>query len=153
MTELLSFNSEANDYDLAPSSRRIAFSIHGEIFTAPVEEGDLKQVTDGPARDRNVSYSPDGKWISYISDQSGREELYVVPVDGSAPAQQVTDIDALKSGYNWSPDSKEIVFASSDNNLRKLTVATAASAIRSGRRTESGSPIRNQTFRARRTFI
>jgi tricorn protease len=124
MTELLSFNSEANDYDLAPSSRRIAFSIHGEIFTAPVEEGDLKQVTDGPARDRNVSYSPDGKWISYISDQSGREELYVVPVDGSAPEQQVTDIDALKSGYNWSPDSKEIVFASSDNNLRKLTVAT-----------------------------
>ncbi|HEU4875594.1 MAG TPA: hypothetical protein VFT44_20965, partial [Pyrinomonadaceae bacterium] len=124
MTELVSFNSEANDYDLAPSSRRIAFSIHGEIFTAPVEEGDLKQVTDGPARDRNVSYSPDGKWISYISDQSGREELYVVPVDGSAPAQQVTDIDALKSGYNWSPDSKEIAFASSDNKLRKLTVAT-----------------------------
>ena len=124
MTELQSFNSEADDYDLAPSSRRIAFSIHGEIFTAPVEEGDLKQVTDGPARDRNVSYSPDGKWISYISDKSGREELYVVPVDGSAPAQQVTDIDALKSGYNWSPDSKEIAFASSDNNLRKLTVAT-----------------------------
>jgi len=124
MTELQSFNSQADDYDLAPSSRRIAFSIHGEIFTAPVEEGDLKQVTEGPARDRNVSYSPDGKWISYISDKSGREELYVVPVDGSAPAQQVTDIDALKSGYNWSPDSKEIAFASSDNNLRKLTVAT-----------------------------
>ncbi len=124
MTELQSFNSEADDYDLAPSSRRIAFSIHGEIFTAPVEEGDLKQVTDGPARDRNVGYSPDGKWISYISDKSGREELYVVPVDGSAPAQQVTDIDALKFGYNWSPDSKEIAFAASDNNLRKLTVAT-----------------------------
>ena len=124
MTEFQSFNSEADDYDLAPSSRRIAFSIHGEIFTAPVEEGDLKQVTDGPARDRSVSYSPDGKWISYVSDKSGREELYVVPVDGSAPAQQVTDIDALKFGYNWSPDSKEIAFAASDNNLRKLTVAT-----------------------------
>ncbi|HEX5886242.1 MAG TPA: PDZ domain-containing protein, partial [Pyrinomonadaceae bacterium] len=124
MTEMQSFNSEADDYDLAPSSRRIAISIHGEIFTAPVEEGDLKQLTDGPARDRNVAYSPDGKWLSYVSDQSGREELYVVPVDGSAPAQQVTDIDALKLGYNWSPDSKEIAFAASDNNLRKLTVAT-----------------------------
>ncbi|HEX7332262.1 MAG TPA: S41 family peptidase [Pyrinomonadaceae bacterium] len=124
MSEFQSFNSQADDYDLAPSSRRIAFSIHGEIFTAPVEEGDLKQVTDGPARDRGVSYSPDGKWISYVSDKSGREELYVVPVDGSAPAQQVTDIDALKLGYNWSPDSKEIAFAASDNNLRKLTVAT-----------------------------
>lgn len=124
MTEMQPFNSEADDYDLAPSSRRVAISIHGEIFTAPVEEGDIKQVTDGAARDRNVAYSPDGKWLSYISDQSGREELFVVPVDGSAPAQQVTDIDALKFGYNWSPDSKEIAFAASDNNLRKLTVAT-----------------------------
>ena len=124
MAELQPFNSQADDYDLAPSSRRIAFSIHGEIFTAPVEEGDLKQLTDGAARDRAVAYSPDGKWLSYISDQSGREELYVVPIDASAPAQQLTDIDALKFGYNWSPDSKEIAFASSDNNLRKLTVAT-----------------------------
>ena len=124
LSEAQSFSSQADDYDLAPSSRRVAFSIHGEIFTAPVEEGDLKQLTDGAARDRGVAYSPDGKWISYISDQSGREELWVVPVDGSAPAQQVTDIDALKFGYNWSPDSKEIAFASSDNNLRKLTVAS-----------------------------
>lgn len=124
LSEIRSFNSQADDYDLAPSSRRIAISIHGEIFTAPVEEGDLKQITEGSARDRNVGYSPDGKWLSYVSDQSGREELFVVPVDGSAPAQQVTDIDALKLGYNWSPDSKEIAFAASDDKLRQLVVAT-----------------------------
>ena len=124
MTELESFNSQADDYDLAPNSRHIAFSIHGEIFTAPVDEGDIKQITDGPARDQGVSYSPDGKWLGYVSDQSGREELYVVPVDGSAPAQQITDIDALKLSANWSPDSKEIAFASSDDKLRKVTVAT-----------------------------
>jgi tricorn protease len=123
-TELMSFNSQADDYDLAPNSRHVVFSIHGEVFTAPVEEGDLKQLTDSPARDRSVDYSPDGKWIAYISDQSGREELYVVPVDGSAPPQQLTDIDALKFGYNWSPDSKEIAFATSDDKLRKLTVTT-----------------------------
>lgn len=124
ISEMETFNSQADDYDLAPSSRRVAISIHGEIFTAPVDEGDLKQLTDSPARDRAVSYSPDGKSLAYISDQSGREELYVVPVDGSAPAQKLTDIDALKQGYNWSPDSKEIAFASSDDKLRKLTVAT-----------------------------
>jgi tricorn protease len=129
LSEVQSFNSQADDYDLAPSSRRIAVSIHGEIFTAPVEEGDLKQVTDSAARDRNVAYSPDGKWLSYVSDQSGREELFVVPVDGSTPAQQVTDIDALKFGYNWSPDSKEIAFAASDDKLRKLVVASRQVAI------------------------
>lgn len=124
LSEVQTFNSQADDYDLAPNSRRIVVSTHGEIFTAPVEEGDLKQITDGAARDRNVSYSPDGKWLSYVSDQSGREELFVVPVDGSAPATQITDIDALKNAYNWSPDSKEIAFASSDDKLRKLVVAT-----------------------------
>src|SRR6185295_4714862 len=124
LSDVQSFNSQADDYDLAPNSRRVAISIHGEIFTAPVEEGDLKQITDGAARDRNVTYSPDGKWLSYVSDQSGREELFVAPVDGSAPATQVTDIDALKNAYNWSPDSKEIAFASSDDKLRKLAVAT-----------------------------
>jgi len=124
LSETMSFNSQADDYDLAPSSRRIAFSIHGEIFSAPVEEGDLKQLTDGAARDRLVQYSPDGKSLAYVSDQSGREEIWVTAVDGSTPAQQLTDIDALKQNYNWSPDSKEIAFASSDDKLRKLTVAT-----------------------------
>src|SRR6185436_16308575 len=123
LTDLQSFNSQADDYDLAPSSRRIAFSIHGEIFTAPVEEGDLKQLTDGAARDRMVQYSPDGKSVAYVSDQSGREEIWVVPIDGSAPAQKLTDIDALKQGYNWSPDSKEIAFSASDDKLRRLNVA------------------------------
>ena len=124
LSEMQSFSSQADDYDLAPSSRRIAFSIHGEIFTAPIDEGDLRQVTEGSARERSVGYSPDGKWLSYISDASGREEIYVVPVDSSAAPQQLTNIDALKLSYNWSPDSRDIAFTASDSKLRKLTVAT-----------------------------
>ena len=83
LSEVQTFSSQADDYDLAPSSRRVAFSIHGEIFTAPVEEGDLKQVTEGPARDRAVSYSPDGKSLAFVSDRSGRERLYVTSVEAA----------------------------------------------------------------------
>jgi tricorn protease len=129
LSEMQSFSSQADDFDLAPSSRRIVFSIHGEIFTAPVEEGDLKQVTESSARDRSVGYSPDGKWLSYISDQSGREEIFVVAVDGSGQAQQLTDLDALKQSYTWSPDSKTIAFVSSDDKLRTLNVATKQIAV------------------------
>jgi tricorn protease len=124
MTEMMSFASQADDYDLAPSARRIVFSIHGEVFTAPVEEGDIKQITESTSRDRFVSYSPDGKTLAFVSDQSGREEIYVVPVNGTQQPQQLTEIDALKFAYNWSPDSKEIAFTSSDDKLRKITVAT-----------------------------
>ncbi len=124
LNEVQSFNSQSDDFDLAPSSRRVAFSIHGEIFTAPVEEGDLKQLTDGAARDRGVSYAPDGKSIAYISDRSGREEIYVTATDGTGEARQITDIDTLKLGYRWSLDSKEIAFTTSDGKMRKVDVAS-----------------------------
>ncbi|HWN08875.1 MAG TPA: S41 family peptidase [Pyrinomonadaceae bacterium] len=124
LSEVQSFNSQADDFDLAPSSRRVAFSIHGEVFTAPVEEGDLKQLTEGAARDRGVSYAPDGKSIAYISDRSGREEIYVTATDGTGEARQITDIDTLKLGYRWSPDSKEVAFTTSDGKMRKVDVAT-----------------------------
>ncbi len=118
------FNSEADEYELSPNSRHIIVSVHGQIFTVPVEEGDIKQITDSPARDRFVSYSPDSKSLGFISDRSGREELYVVAVDGAGEPQKLTDIDALKLGYNWSPDSKEIAFTSSDSKLRKVNVGS-----------------------------
>lgn len=123
-SEVRTFASQADDYDLAPSANHVAFSIHGEIFTAPVEDGDLRQITDSAARDRNVSYSPDGKSLAFVSDKSGREELFVINSDGSGEAKQLTDIDTLKNGYNWSPDSKEIAFATSDGYLRKVDVAS-----------------------------
>jgi len=119
LTEVRTFNSRVDDYDLAPSGRRIAFSIHGEIFTAPTEEGDAVQITDNPARDRQPRYSPDGKQIAYVSDRSGREEIYITAVDGSDEPHRVTDIDTLKFSFRWSPDSKAIAFVTSDDRLMR----------------------------------
>jgi tricorn protease len=124
MSEISEFNSQLDDYDLAPSGRRIVFSIHGEVFTAPVEEGDLRQITDSPWRDRDPQYSPDGKWIAFVSDRSGREEYYLIASDGTGEPQKITDLDVLKSSLSWSPDSKEIAYTSSDSKLRKYNVET-----------------------------
>lgn len=122
LTEVRSLN-RLDDYDLAPSGARIVFSTHGEIFSAPVEDGDLLQITDSPARDKDPDYSPDGKWIAFVSDRSGREEMYLIPAGGGAP-EKITDQDNLKSGFEWSPDSKEIAFLTSDAKLLKYTIAT-----------------------------
>ncbi|HEY2931430.1 MAG TPA: S41 family peptidase [Acidobacteriota bacterium] len=122
LTEVRDFVSELDDYDLSPAVRRIVLSTHGEIFTAPVEEGDLRQITEGPARDKDPQYSPDGKWIAYVSDRSGREEIYLSASDGAGEPQKITDLDALKFSFAWSPQSKEVAFTSSDLKLRRYNL-------------------------------
>ena len=118
LTEFRDFNSTVDDFDAAPDGKRVVFSVHGEIFTAPTEEGgELRQLTDGAPRDRDVQYSPDGKSIAFISDQTGREEIHVIAADGAGPAKRVTDVDSLKTSWSWSPDSKSIAFVTSDRKL------------------------------------
>ncbi|HXI92697.1 MAG TPA: S41 family peptidase [Blastocatellia bacterium] len=142
LAEVRDFNSQADDYDVAPSGRRIAFSIHGEIFTAPTEEGDLRQITDSPARDKEPLYSPDGKSIAFISDRSGREEIYITAADGTGEPQKITDLDTLKFSFAWSPNSKEIAFTASDSKLRKYSVDTKqTSELSSSKHGNIGAPV------------
>ncbi len=120
LTEFRDFRSTVNDYDLAPDGRRIALSVHGELFSVPTDEeggDDLRQFTEGAARDRDVRVAPDGKSVAYVSDQSGREEIHAIAADGSGPARKLTDIDALKSSVVWSPDGKSLAFTTSDRKL------------------------------------
>ena len=142
LAEVRDFNSQADDYDLAPSGRRIVISIHGELFTAPSDEGDLRQITDSPARDKEPLYSPDGKSVAFISDRSGREEIYIIAVDGVGEAQKITDLDTLKFSFAWSPSSKELAFTGSDNKLRKYSVDTKqTSELSSSKYGNIGSPV------------
>jgi tricorn protease len=126
--EVRTFNSEADDYSLEPAGRRVAIAVYGEIFTAPTGEGDLVQITDGPARDQNPVYSPDGKRIAFVSDASGREEIYIASTDGAGKPEKITDVDALKLSFAWSPDSKSIAYVSSDAKLRRYDFDTKRTA-------------------------
>ena len=48
LVEWRDFNSQVDDFDAAPDGKRIAFSIHGEIFTAPVDDAGAQRLQDGP---------------------------------------------------------------------------------------------------------
>jgi tricorn protease len=122
---LMNVGGQVSGYDLSPKGERALFTARGDIFTAPIEKGVVRNLTKSSgAHDKSPDWSPDGRRIVYISDATGEEELWAVNQDGSAKAEQLTTgHHAMLYRPAWSPDSKKIAFSDKDGKLFVLTVA------------------------------
>ena len=100
-------------FGLSPSGKRAVLGARGELFTVPAEKGDVRNLTVTPgARERDPAWSPDGKWIAFLSDASGEYELHVIGSDGRTPDRQVTKGGStFRFAPRWSPDSKKLAFS------------------------------------------
>ncbi|MCF8297579.1 MAG: PDZ domain-containing protein [Saprospiraceae bacterium] len=110
--------------DLSPNAERLVFSARGDIFTVPAKSGITRNLTEtSGAHDRNSIWSPDGKYIAYISDVSGEYEIYIINQDGSEKAIQLTkNADTYKYSISWSPDSKKILWNDKKNRLQYVEI-------------------------------
>ena len=117
------------DYEISPDGSRALFGARGEIFTVPAKYGNARNLTNTSGiQERASAWSPDGKWIAYISDASGEDEIYIMPQDGSSPAKQLTHgADTYKFGVLWSPDSRKLLW--SDKKLRLQYVDVASGEV------------------------
>src|SRR5262249_5177702 len=79
--ELINTTSEPDTFTLSPSGQRAATSAHGEIFTIATEHGDASRVTRSYSRETQPVWSPDGKSVAYVSDQGGRDSVWVSSAD------------------------------------------------------------------------
>jgi tricorn protease len=105
---------------LSPSGKRVLFEAHGEILSVPAEKGDTRNLTRTPGvADRDPSWSPDGKWVAWFSDESGEYALHVRAPDGLGPVRKIGLGQPPSFFYTprWSPDSKRIAFADKRMNL------------------------------------
>jgi tricorn protease len=110
-------------FDISPNAVRIAFEARGEVYTAPAEHGDVRNLTESSgSRDSSPSWSPDGKWIAYVSDKSGDEEIYLIDQLGKAEEKKLTSSGHFKGGLLWSPESDELLFTTNDNALYLLDI-------------------------------
>lgn len=109
--DYLASDGRADGFSPSPQGDRMAVDFHGEIVLVPTEEGigELRQVTSSPWRDRYESFSPDGKLLAYVSDESLEEEIWLYSLETGA-RRKLTAIAAPKSGLVWSRDSKQIAF-------------------------------------------
>lgn len=125
MTDYIRVNSQAEEFTLSPNGEYAAVATRGEIFIVPTdpEKGEKTQVTDDKSRDKNFAYSPDGKYLSYVSDRSGDEEIWLYNIE-ERTSRQLTKHASTKARYLWAEDSKKIVWVAA-NTLFITDVETA----------------------------
>ncbi len=114
------------DVTPAPDGARVAVTARGDVFTVPAQHGPTRNLTRTPGvHERDAVWSPDGKWVAYLSDASGEFELHLRAQDGSGEEIQLTD-DATAYSFapQWSPDSKKLLWADRTQRLRVLDVDT-----------------------------
>jgi tricorn protease len=118
---LRTVQGEADAFHLSPSTKRAAISVRGEIFTVATDRGEVQRVSETPWREQSPRWSPDGKFIAFISDRTGREEIWIADERGQNE-RQLSDLDADKSAPVWAPDSKSLLWAASDRTLRRTAI-------------------------------
>jgi Tol biopolymer transport system component len=121
----------------APDGSAIIYRTTGvktrsDIWMLPLQ-GDTRPapLVATPAAETGAAVSPDGRWLSYLSDESGRSELFVIPFPGGGAKRQISSGGAL-SGM-WMGDGREIAYVTPAYKVVAVPVAASGSLIEIGR--------------------
>ncbi|HEV2202822.1 MAG TPA: protein kinase [Bryobacteraceae bacterium] len=118
--ELLLAGNRGDKLGMAPSSwssdgRYLLFTnIDGGniVYALPLmgkpEERKPIPYLQSPFRKKNAKFSPDGKWVAYVSNESGRDEVYIQAFPPSGGKWQVSNNEGDEP--HWRGDGKELFF-------------------------------------------
>jgi hypothetical protein len=104
-----------------------------DIWVVPMKEPRVPRVwLKTRFVERGGQFSPDGRFVAYQSNESGRFEIYVRPFDatGPAPTRQWSISSAGGISPRWSPDGKELYYIAPDATLMAVTFTVAGGDMR-----------------------
>ena len=110
------------------SATQIAFAYANNVWVVDRAGGAARRLTSFQGETSNPKFSPDGKWVAYTGDESGRPQVYVVPFPGPGGKWQVS---AAGGSYpRWKGDGRELFFLSPDGKMMSVVVDGTADAFR-----------------------
>ena len=128
---LFSLNVSADTYIAFSSNRTGNF----DIYVMDIYGHNLRNLTNHPAYDGDVTWAPNGESFAFVSNRDGHRDIYIMDVDGTQ-VRRLTNHPEEATQPNWSPDGHWIVFTSdresrenydiykinvNGRNLRRLT--------------------------------
>ncbi len=131
-TEIKDVSGNVTALALSPDGARAVVSARGEVFILPAAgKGVTKNISNTPgSNDRSADWSPDGKYIAWIGDQTGETEVYLYDVEkGGSPVQLTKNNDSYIRSLTWSPDSKHILYGDRKNRLVQVDPASKSKKV------------------------
>ena len=127
-SERLIFTGEATTAvkHWSPDGRRLLVTMRGDVWLLPLAgDGKLQPLVQGPASESAGEFSPDGRWVAYVSNASGRMEVYLLSLKAPEQRWQVS----TRGGYQprWSADGREVYYLTADSRLMAAEIDTAGS--------------------------
>ncbi|MBD3334028.1 MAG: alpha/beta fold hydrolase [Candidatus Eisenbacteria bacterium] len=109
-----------NSPTLSPDGRYAAFTVKRTLFkknkyasdihVAALRSGRTRRLTTGESMDTAPAWSPNGRWIAFISNRDQKPQIWILPTHGGE-ARQLTKLEGGPiRQLSWSPDSRRILF-------------------------------------------
>ena len=122
--QLVRLDEEAAVDQWTPDGRFIVFRTFGKAVYAVPLSGDRKpqMLIDTPYVEDEVHVSPDGRWVSFNSDESGRWEVYVAAFPTFTSKRQVSSGGGVQP--QWCADGRELFYIGLDGSMMRVRVTT-----------------------------
>ena len=111
-TEKLSFTTNEGSWlslDITPNGKTIIFDLLGDLYHMPVTGGNAEPLTSGLGYDSQPKISPDGQWITFISDRNGADNVWITKLDGTEPRKISNERQSALISPTWTPDSNYVI--------------------------------------------
>jgi Tol biopolymer transport system component len=95
--------------DVMPDGQSIVFELLGDLYRLPIDGGEAVRLTEGMPYDAQPRVSPDGKWIAFISDRSGSDNLWIANAEGKEPRKLTNESQDAVISPAWTHDSQYVV--------------------------------------------